>query len=71
MLFNNGFDMEPASGAKPASAVVYQGSKQFFMLKCILKEGRGGEEGSWNDLYVYTNFTHLFHISTQATLKCL
>lgn len=43
MLFNNGFDMEPASGAKPASAVVYQGSKQLFMLKCILKEGRRGE----------------------------
>lgn len=44
MLFNNGFDMEPASGAKPANAVVYQGWKHFFMLKCILK-GVGG--GCW------------------------
>jgi len=34
MLFSNGFDMEPGSGAKPASAVVYQGWKHFFVLKC-------------------------------------
>lgn len=44
MLFNNGFDMEPASGAKPANAVVYQGWKHFFMLKCILKGVWGGAE---------------------------
>lgn len=41
MLFSNGFDMEPASGAKPPNAVVYQDWEHFFMLKCILK-GKGG-----------------------------
>lgn len=41
MLFNNWFDMEPASGAKPPNVVVYQDWKHFFMLKYILK-GKGG-----------------------------
>lgn len=41
MFLHIGFDMEPVSGAKPASAVVYQGCKRFFMLKCILKKRRG------------------------------
>lgn len=41
MLFKSGFDLEPASGAKPPNAVVYQDLKHFFMLKYILK-GKGG-----------------------------
>lgn len=42
MLFNNGFDMEPASGAKPASAVDYQGWKHFFNAEVYPKGWREG-----------------------------
>lgn len=56
MLFSSGFDMEPASGAKPANAVVCQGWKHFFMLNLSI-------------LYVYTDFTHLFHISPENSLN--
>lgn len=31
MLFNNGFDMEPASGDKPPNAVVHQDWKHFYL----------------------------------------
>lgn len=66
MLFNNGFDMEPASGAKPASAVVYQGWKHFYAE--VYLKGRGRAELNLNILYLYTDFTHLFHISTETSL---
>lgn len=42
MLFNNGFDMEPASGAKPASAVDYQGWKHFLNAEVYPKGWREG-----------------------------
>lgn len=61
MLFNNGFDMEPASGAKPASAVVCQGWKHFLMLKCILKGGGGAEIKHFVCIYRLYSFVSYFY----------
>lgn len=43
MLFNNEFDLEPASGAKPAKAVA--GLEAFLLSWCVLKWVVGGSHG--------------------------
>lgn len=60
MLFNSGFDMEPASGGKPANAVVCQSWKHFFMLKYILKGG-GGTELCFVGIYKLKSFVSYFY----------